>query len=114
MTDGAIIQPYGRLNPKFTKWVHRNFLSSVIPFGRACLIPQLSYLSEAGASLLDRRLKMHIVPRTEVVELASGAFYYDWIDRERARSKGGQYPLKAGSFQVFLKGFQGSRTLLCH
>lgn len=53
---------------------------------------------------------MHIVPRTEVVELASSAFYYDWIDRERARSKAGSglLPLKAGSFQVFLKGFQGS------
>ncbi|KAL8290645.1 hypothetical protein RQP46_002903 [Phenoliferia psychrophenolica] len=67
-------EPYGRLNPKFTKWVHRNFLSRVIPFGRACLIPQLSYLSEAAASLLDRRLDAHIVPRTEVVDLNASDF----------------------------------------
>lgn len=102
-----------RLNPKFTKWVHRTFLQSIIPFGRACLIPQLSYLSEAAASLLDRRLEANIVPRTEVVSLSSGAFYYDWIDRERAKGiRGRKLPDKIGSFQVFLKGFQDASLFL--
>lgn len=82
------------------------------PFGRACLIPQLSYLSEAAASLMDRRLESHIVPRTDVVNLSSPAFFYDWIDRERAKtSKTGKtrmLPEKPGSFQVFLKGYQGA------
>lgn len=31
-------EPYGALNPKLLKWLHRNFLSRVIPFGRACLM----------------------------------------------------------------------------
>lgn len=99
-------EPYGRLNPKLTKWIHRNFLSKIIPFGRACLIPQHSYLSESAASLMDRRLGANIVPRTEVVDLSSPAFYYDWIDRERAKS-GRKLPAKPGSFQVFLKGYTG-------
>lgn len=105
-------EPYGQLNPKLTKWIHRNLLSSIIPFGRACLIPQLSYLSESAASLLDRRLNLHIVPRTEVVPLSSPAFYYQWIDRERARSRHQPLPDKDGSFQFFLKGFQDASSFL--
>ncbi|KAM0791648.1 hypothetical protein ACM66B_006084 [Microbotryomycetes sp. NB124-2] len=108
-------EPYGRLNPKFTKYVHRIFLSRIIPFGRACLIPNLSYLSESAASLLDRRLETHIVPRTEVVSLSSPAFYYDWIDRERARGRGGRKGKlreKDGSFQAFLKGFTDASVFL--
>lgn len=68
------------------------------------MIPNLSYLSESAASLLDRRLDTYIVPRTEVVSLSSTAFYYDWIDRERAARKG-RLRDKDGSFQVFMKGF---------
>ena len=30
-----------------------------------------SYISEAAASLLDERLELHIVPRTELVSLSS-------------------------------------------
>lgn len=81
-------EPYGRLNPKViiqdfvlcniglrlisktTKWLHRQF-RWIIPFGRACLIPNLSYISEAAASLLDERLQLHIVPPTQLVSLSS-------------------------------------------
>ena len=80
-------EPYGRLNPKTTKWLHRQ-LRFIIPFGRACLIPNLrhgsfasvlregltsafSYISEAAASLLDSRLKLNIVPPTQLVALSS-------------------------------------------
>ncbi|KAI0930568.1 hypothetical protein AcW1_009223 [Taiwanofungus camphoratus] len=35
-------EPYGRLNPKTTKWLHRQF-KWIIPFGRACLIPNLRF-----------------------------------------------------------------------
>lgn len=92
------------------------YLRVLQPFGRACLIPQLSYLSEAAASLIDRRLDANIVPRTEVIELSSPAFFYDFLDRERAaRAAKGKHgrraatlPQKPGSFQVFLKGFQGA------
>ncbi|BGP08587.1 Phosphatidylinositol 4-kinase LSB6 [Rhodotorula toruloides] len=98
-------EPYGTLNPKMVKWIHRNFLSRVIPFGRACLVPRQSYLSESAASILDRHLDTNIVPRTEVVALSSPAFYYDWIDREKAK-RGVKLREKEGSFQVFLKGFK--------
>ena len=95
-------EPYGALNPKWTKWLHRNLLS--FSFGRACLIPNLSYVSESAASLLDERLGIGLVPRTEVVELSSSAFFYDWIDR-RAEKKGKALPVKEGSLQLFAKGF---------
>ncbi|GEM10044.1 phosphatidylinositol 4-kinase type II subunit alpha [Rhodotorula toruloides] len=98
-------EPYGTLNPKMVKWIHRNFLSRVIPFGRACLVPRQSYLSESAASILDRHLGTNIVPRTEVVAFSSPAFYYDWIDREKAK-RGAGLREKEGSFQVFLKGFK--------
>ncbi|THH04986.1 hypothetical protein EW146_g10024 [Bondarzewia mesenterica] len=98
-------EPYGRLNPKTTKWVHRQ-LRWVIPFGRACLIPNLSYISEAAASLLDTRLNLNIVPRTQLVSLSSPAFFYDWIDRT-AFKKGKPLPEKIGSMQYFLHGYQG-------
>lgn len=57
------------------------------------------------------------MPRTEVVNLSSPAFYYSYIDRERAAylkkgsSKGKPLPEKPGSFQVFMRGFQGELTL---
>ncbi|GAA5933140.1 hypothetical protein JCM1841_003689 [Sporobolomyces salmonicolor] len=101
-------EPYGTLNPKFTKWVHRtlsNLSPKLIPFGRSCLIPSQSYLSESAASILDRHLGTLIVPCTEVIRLSSPAFYYDWIDRERARKRQEKLREKEGSFQVFMKGF---------
>ncbi|EPT04947.1 hypothetical protein FOMPIDRAFT_1039812 [Fomitopsis schrenkii] len=103
-------EPYGRLNPKTTKWLHRQF-KWIIPFGRACLIPNLSYISEAAASLLDERLELHIVPRTQLVSLSSPAFFYDWLDRQGAK-KGKPLPEKIGSMQYFLHGFTDSSDFL--
>ncbi|TFK54327.1 hypothetical protein OE88DRAFT_1732997 [Heliocybe sulcata] len=103
-------EPYGRLNPKTTKWLHRQF-RWLIPFGRACLIPNLSYISEAAASLLDRRLDLNIVPRTELVSLSSPAFFYDWIDRTAAK-KGKPLPEKIGSMQYFLHGYTDASEFL--
>ncbi|KAI0081899.1 hypothetical protein K474DRAFT_1748215 [Panus rudis PR-1116 ss-1] len=103
-------EPYGNLNPKTTKWLHRQF-RWIIPFGRACLIPNLSYISEAAASLLDRRLELHIVPRTELVSLSSPAFYYDWLDRNAAK-KGKPLPDKIGSMQYFLHGYTDASEFL--
>ncbi|KAH8119500.1 phosphatidylinositol 3 and 4-kinase-domain-containing protein [Phellopilus nigrolimitatus] len=79
-------EPYGRLNPKTTKWLHRQF-RWLIPFGRACLIPNLSYISEAAASLLDDRLNLNIVPKTQLVSFSSHAFFYDWLDRNAAKKE---------------------------
>ncbi|KAI8972217.1 phosphatidylinositol 3 and 4-kinase-domain-containing protein [Trametes punicea] len=103
-------EPYGRLNPKTTKWLHRQF-RWIIPFGRACLIPNLSYISEAAASLLDERLNLNIVPRTQLISLASPAFFYDWLDRTAAK-KGKPLPEKIGSMQYFLHGYTDASDFL--
>jgi hypothetical protein len=88
----------------------------------------LSYISEAAASLLDTRLNLHIVPKTQLVSLSSPvglqesllllslkinvpqAFFYDWIDRT-AYKKGKPLPEKIGSMQCFMHGFQGEHLL---
>ncbi|KAF8552518.1 hypothetical protein OG21DRAFT_1604657 [Imleria badia] len=103
-------EPYGRLNPKTTKWLHRQF-RWIIPFGRSCLIPNLSYISEAAASLLDERLSLNIVPRTHLVSLSSQAFFYDWLDRSAAK-KGKPLPEKIGSMQLFMHGYSDASDFL--
>ncbi|KAK3805841.1 MAG: phosphatidylinositol 3 and 4-kinase-domain-containing protein [Benniella sp.] len=105
-------EPYGQLNPKWTKWIHRNLFPCC--FGRSCLIPNLGYLSEAATSLVDRRLKLSIVPTTEVVWLSSPAFHYDYLDRRAAKLQKGAKPLpdKVGSFQLFLHGFNDANLFL--
>jgi hypothetical protein len=76
------------------------------------LIPNLSYISEAAACVLDRQLKTFIVPHTEIVWLASKAFNYDWFDRRAYYRKGKPLPQKVGSFQVFLEGFRDANLFL--
>ncbi|KAI7890843.1 phosphatidylinositol 3 and 4-kinase-domain-containing protein, partial [Mucor mucedo] len=93
-------EPYGRLNPKWTKWIHRHLFPCF--FGRSCLIPNLGYLSEAAASSIDRRLGTHVVPYTDVIHLSSSSFHYDYLDR---RSTNG-LPPKIGSFQCFLTDYK--------
>lgn len=78
-------EPYGRLNPKWTKWLHR--LCCPCLFGRSCLVPNQGYLSEAGASIVDHKLGLGIVPRTKVVKLVSETFNYSRIDREKSHVK---------------------------
>ncbi|KAL8570369.1 hypothetical protein ACOMHN_035787 [Nucella lapillus] len=112
-------EPYGLLNPKWTKWMHK--LCCPCCFGRSCLVPNQGYLSEAGASLVDQKLKLNIVPKTKVVRLASETFNYSAIDRTKAITKKNIYervpslgkrfhriglPPKAGSFQTFVTGFK--------
>lgn len=98
-------EPYGKMNPKWTKWLHKQLFPCC--FGRSCLIPNQGYISEAAASALDRRLGLHITPRTEVVELASPAFYYSMRQRRSTFLKA-----KVGSFQLFLKGFKDAEDFL--
>ncbi|USW53348.1 Putative phosphatidylinositol 3-/4-kinase, catalytic domain, phosphatidylinositol 3/4-kinase [Septoria linicola] len=99
-------EPYASKNPKWTKWIHRNLFP--FAFGRAMLIPNLSYVSEAAAYVLDCQLRTNLVPYTDVVGLSSKSFHYDWMDRRAYYRKGRQFPEKLGSFQVFLKGFKGA------
>ena len=103
-------EPYASRNPKWTKWIHRNLFPCF--FGRACLIPNLSYVSEAAAYTLDTRLRTNLVPYTDVVYLSSKAFYYDFWQRSAFYRKRKPLPLKPGSFQVFLKGFKDANIFL--
>ncbi|WPG98007.1 Hypothetical protein R9X50_00079100 [Acrodontium crateriforme] len=103
-------EPYASKNPKWTKWIHRNLLP--FAFGRACLIPNLSYVSEAAAYILDCQLRTNIVPYTDVVSLSSKSFHYDYFERRAFYRKHKPLPEKPGSFQVFLKGFKGATEFL--
>ena len=117
-SDGKVVgvfkpkdeEPYASRNPKWTKWIHRNLFPCF--FGRACLIPNLSYVSEAAAYVLDTRLQTHLVPYTDIVYLSSKSFFYDFWDRSNYYRKRKPLPAKVGSFQVFLKGFTDANIFL--
>lgn len=77
------------------------------------------YLSEAGASLVDQKLNLNIVPKTRVVRLVSETFNYPRIDRQKAKLKRTikehypsahfnrmSLPPKVGSFQLFVNGYK--------
>ncbi|XP_032962335.1 phosphatidylinositol 4-kinase type 2-beta isoform X2 [Rhinolophus ferrumequinum] len=112
-------EPYGQLNPKWTKYVHK--VCCPCCFGRGCLVPNQGYLSEAAASLVDEKLHLGIVPKTRVVWLVSETFNYSTIDRAKSRGKkyalekvpkvGRKFhriglPPKIGSFQLFVEGYK--------
>ncbi|KAL2159870.1 hypothetical protein VTH06DRAFT_2003 [Thermothelomyces fergusii] len=103
-------EPYAAGNPKWNKWIHRNLFPCF--FGRACLIPNLSYVSEAAAYVLDAQLRTHLVPYTDVVYLSSKSFHYPFWDRYAYSRKGKPLPAKPGSFQVFLKGYKDANVFL--
>jgi phosphatidylinositol 4-kinase type 2 len=117
-TEGTIVgvfkpkdeEPYASRNPKWTKWLHRNLFPCF--FGRACLIPNLSYVSEAAAYVLDDQLHTNLVPYTDIVHLSSKSFFYEFWDRRNFYRKRKPFPSKIGSFQVFLKGFKDANIFL--
>ena len=117
-SDGKVVgvfkpkdeEPYASRNPKWTKWIHRNLFPCF--FGRACLIPNLSYVSEAAAYVLDSRLRTSLVPYTDIVYLSSKSFHYDFWDKSNYYRKRKPLPAKVGSFQVFLKGFKDANLFL--
>ncbi|XP_035281564.1 phosphatidylinositol 4-kinase type 2-beta-like [Anguilla anguilla] len=112
-------EPYGHLNPKWTKYFHK--VCCPCCFGRGCLVPNQGYLSEAAASLVDQKLGLDVVPKTKVVFLVSETFHYTAIDRAKSRGKkyalekvpqvGRRFhriglPPKMGSFQLFVEGYR--------
>ncbi|CAF1348510.1 unnamed protein product, partial [Didymodactylos carnosus] len=121
-------EPYGRHNPKWSKWLQKTCCPCC--FGRSCLVPNQGYLSEAGASIIDKKLKLNIVPRTKVVRLAADSFNYPaykrkWMTAKReinervsAQFHGKRVfqprglPTKIGSFQLFVEGYSDSDVLL--
>jgi hypothetical protein len=76
------------------------------------LIPNLSYVSEAAAYVLDCQLRTGLVPYTDVVWLSSKSFHYPFWDRRKFQKKRKALPAKPGSFQVFLKGFKDANVFL--
>ncbi|KAH8804972.1 phosphatidylinositol 3 and 4-kinase-domain-containing protein [Xylogone sp. PMI_703] len=117
-SDGKVVgvfkpkdeEPYAAGNPKWNKWIHRNLFPCF--FGRACLIPNLSYVSEAAAYTLDCRLRTNLVPYTDIVWLSSRSFHYDFWARRNYYRKKKLLPPKVGSFQVFLKGYKDANIFL--
>lgn len=101
-------EPYASRNPKWTKWIHRNLFPCF--FGRACLIPNLSYVSEAAAYVLDTQLRCNLVPYTDVVGFSSKSFHYDFWERRAFYRRKKPLPEKLGSLQVFLKGYTDATT----
>ncbi|XP_056671596.1 phosphatidylinositol 4-kinase type 2-beta-like [Monodelphis domestica] len=112
-------EPYSHLNPKWPKQFQK--LCCPCCFGRGCLVPNQGYLSEAGAYLVDKKLRLGIVPKTKVVYLVSATFNYSTIDRAKFRGKkyalekiprvGKKFhriklPPKVGSFQMFVEGYK--------
>lgn len=80
--------------------------------GRPCLLAGFSAMSEAGASLLDDRLALGMVPKTKLVKLSSPSFHYHYKDRMAFEHHGQQLPDKIGSFQSFLQGYVMASSFL--
>lgn len=112
-------EPYGHLNPKWTKWMHK--MCCPCCFGRSCLIPNQGYMSEAGASVVNEKFDLGVVPKTKVVAIASPTFNYTAIDKAKAKLKQSAterfpdtigknmkagLPPKIGSFQLFVNGYK--------
>ncbi|VDK63572.1 unnamed protein product [Anisakis simplex] len=98
-------EPFAPLNPKWPKFFQR--ILCFCCFGRACLIPNNGYLSETGASLVDEKLELHIVPKTRIVKLASPAFFYS-----RSCFKTNSPKPKDGSYQVFVNGYVSASDII--
>lgn len=76
------------------------------------MIPNFSYLSEVGASFLDDRLELGLVPKTRLVGLASPSFHYLYRDRRRYERGQAPLPSKIGSLQQFLVGYENASQFL--
>lgn len=112
-------EPYGPQNPKWGKYIQRKLCPCA--FGRSCLLNNVGYLSEAGASIVDKKLGLNIVPVTRVVHLTSESFNYSAIDRAKSKTKmataerlpkiGKKFnrlglPPKLVSLQTFVSGYK--------
>ncbi|OAF70685.1 hypothetical protein A3Q56_01532 [Intoshia linei] len=118
-------EPYGSLNPKWIKWIQKKCCPCC--FGRSCLTPNQGFLSEVGASLVDSKLDLGIVPLTRCVRLSSKTFNYSAIDRAKSRTKKNiaerlpdiaqrfhriGLPAKTGSLQTFVYDYEDADCVL--
>uniref|UniRef100_A0A672KK99 Phosphatidylinositol 4-kinase type 2 n=1 Tax=Sinocyclocheilus grahami TaxID=75366 RepID=A0A672KK99_SINGR len=88
-------EPYGQLNPKWTKWLQK--LCCPCCFGRDCLVLNQGYLSEAGASLVDQKLELNIVPLVNSL-IKDSCTFTNTIFWFKSRL--------VGSFQLFVEGYK--------
>lgn len=117
-------EPYGPLNPKWGKYFQKNLCCCM--YGRACLVANQGYLSEAGASIVDSSLGLNIVPKTKVVRFVSTSFHYSKVTRTKTnavknasqrfpqigkRLRQG-LPPKTGSLQMFVNGYKDATIVL--
>lgn len=81
----------------------------------------VGYISEAGASVVDRFFGLFIVPRTEVIELGAASLNYPiwtrWEANRRlkdpTRSKDqSAFPEKIGSLQLYVGGYRSAKDVL--
>lgn len=113
ISSPAVSAELGKLDSRCTTPVQLN--NHVLIFfspSQISLIPNLSYVSEAAAYVLDHQLRTNLVPYTDVVWLSSKSFHYPFWDRRSFYRKKKQLPPKPGSFQVFLKGFKDANVFL--
>jgi phosphatidylinositol 4-kinase type 2 len=118
-------EPYAMMNPKWTKWLQKKCCPCC--FGRGCLLSNVGYLSEAGASIVDDHLGLGIVPKTKVVWLSAESFNYSALERAEAKTKRqlihrfpqklgkrlkAGLPQKVGSLQLFVKGYVSASQML--
>ncbi|CBY09258.1 unnamed protein product [Oikopleura dioica] len=118
-------EPYGPQNPKWGKYIQR--MMCPCAFGRTCLLSNQGYLSETGASIVDKMLGLDMVPVTRVVHLTAESFNYSAIDRAKSKTKtataeripklGKKFnrlglPPKTGSLQTFVSGYKDAEYWL--
>ena len=69
-------EPYAVLNPKWTKWVQRNFCFCC--FGRNCLIQNQGFTSECAASAVDKHFGINLVPLRMICKIIVYLFIYSF------------------------------------
>lgn len=84
----------------------------------------VGYISEAGASIVDRFLNLNVVPRTEIVELGAKSLSYSFWERIEACKKeklvnhaDPERPYtvfrgKIGSFQLYVSNYKSAEEVL--
>ena len=65
-----------------------------------------------GASFLDDRLGLGLVPKTRLVGFSSPSFHYLYKDRHRWEQGWQPLPIKIGSLQQFLEGYENAGRFL--
>lgn len=102
-------ETYGPRNPRTSKRFQRAFAPCT--YKRKGLLKNAGYLCEAAASKVDRIFELHLVPSTFLARISCPAFYWNCTERKKYK-KSNKYPVKIGSFQVFVCGFTDASIIM--